>query len=56
MGRPKGKKSSDDYIQVTVYLRKETHLAAKKILIDDRRQFSDLVEALVTEWIKNPKV
>ena len=55
MGRPKGKKSSDDYIQVTVYLRKETHLAAKKILIDDRRQFSDLVESLVTHWITNPK-
>jgi hypothetical protein len=25
MGRPRGKKSDPDYVQVTVYLRKDTH-------------------------------
>ena len=32
VGRPPGKKSDPDYAQVTVYLRKDNHLAAKKRL------------------------
>ena len=59
VGRPPGKKSNPDYTQVTSYLRKQTHLAAKKLLLDEGREFSELVEDLVTQWIKkseNPKV
>ena len=59
VGRPPGKKSNPDYTQVTVYLRKRTHLAAKKNLLDDGREFSELVEDLVAQWIQrfgNPKV
>jgi hypothetical protein len=50
-GRPPAKKSNPDYTQVTVYLRKETHAAARKLLFDGRRQFSDLVDKLVSDWV-----
>ena len=59
VGRPPGKKSNPDYAQVTVYLHKKTHLAAKKRLLDAGGEFSELVENLVAQWIQkseNPKV
>ena len=52
VGRPPGKKSNPDYTQVTVYLRTRTHLAAKKSLLDEGREFSELVEDLVARWIQ----
>ena len=55
MGRPPGKKSDPAFKQVTVYLRKDTHDTARKILFDDRRQFSDLVDELVSRWISSQK-
>lgn len=51
LGRPRGKKTSPEYVQVTVYLRKNVHTAARKALLDDRRQFSDLVDELVSRWL-----
>ena len=51
MGRPPGKKTDPHYVQVTVYLRKEIHREAKKLLLDDGGQFSDLVDDLVRQWI-----
>ena len=59
VGRPPGKKSDPDYAQVTVYLRKDNHLAAKKRLLDDGKEFSELVDELVTAWLEksgSPKV
>ena len=53
MGRPRGKSSDPNYIQVTVYLRKSVHQTARKMLIDERRQFSDLVDELVDQWIQH---
>jgi len=55
MGRPPGKKSDPAFKQVTVYLRKDTHQTARKILFDERRQFSDLVDELVSRWISSQK-
>ena len=51
MGRPPGKKTDPNYVQVTVYLRKDIHKTARKILLDDGGQFSDLVDELVSRWI-----
>ena len=51
MGRPPGKKTDPHYVQVTVYLRKEIHREAKKLLLDNGGQFSDLVDDLVSQWI-----
>ena len=59
VGRPPGKKSDPDYAQVTVYLRKDNHLAAKKRLLDDGKEFSELVDELVSTWLEksgSPKV
>jgi hypothetical protein len=53
MGRPAGKKTNPEYTQVTVYLRKEVHRQAKKILIDDGREFSELVDELVSKWVSD---
>ena len=52
VGRPPGKKSNPGYTQVTVYLRKKTHLKAKKALLDEGWEFSELVEDLVAKWLK----
>ena len=55
VGRPRGKKSNPDYQQVTVYLQKDIHRSAQKLLLDEnqRKQFSELVNELVSEWVKN---
>lgn len=50
-GRPPGKSSDPSYTQVTVYIRKDLHRTAQKLLFDDRRQFSDLVDELVARWV-----
>jgi hypothetical protein len=51
MGRPRGKASDPAYRQVTVYIRRETHTAARKRLFDEDREFSELVEDLVSKWL-----
>lgn len=55
VGRPPGKKSNPDYTQATVYLRKQTHLAVKKRLLDEGKEFSELVENLLARWVQNSK-
>lgn len=62
-GRPRGKRSNPDYEQVTAYIRRDTHRAVKVALLQEgeSREFSELVEELLTEWLstqksKNPKV
>lgn len=56
MGRPPGKRSAADFTQVTAYVRRETHHAVKVRLLADEggREFSDLVEALLGEWLTRP--
>ena len=44
-----------NYTQVTVYLRKNANQTARKFLIDEQRQFSDLVDELVSQWIDSQK-
>ena len=56
VGRPPGKKSDPDYAQVTVYMRKDNHLAAKKRLLDDGKEFSELVDELVTAWLEKSRI
>lgn len=61
-GRPRGKRSNPDYEQVTAYIRRDTHRAVKMALLQEgeSREFSELVEELLAEWLstqksKNPK-
>lgn len=49
-----GKSSNADYTQVLTYIRRDTHRQIKKVLIDDpdERNLSDLVEELLSDWLK----
>jgi len=51
-GRSTGKRSDPAFEQVTAYVRKRTHDAVKMALIKEgrRRQFSELVEELLSTW------
>lgn len=53
-GRPKGKRSNPDYEQVTAYIKRETYRKTKIALLeqDEIADFSELVEDLLTEWLK----
>lgn len=53
-GRPKGKRSHPDYEQVTAYIRKDTHRAAKIALLSkgEEREFSELIQELLEQWLK----
>jgi hypothetical protein len=54
-GRPKGGKSSNpEFVQVTAYVEESVHLAVKKALLDVKNlDFSDLVNDLLTKWVKS---
>ena len=56
-GRPRGKRSSEDFVQVTAYIGKDTHRAVKMALLGegDGREFSELVEELLADWLKLQK-
>jgi hypothetical protein len=54
-GRPTGKRSDPDYEQVTSYVRKQTYADVKIKLIREgqKREFSELVEELLSKWLKS---
>jgi hypothetical protein len=56
-GRPSGKRSDPDYVQTTAYIRGETYKAVKIALIeeDEGREYSELVEELLANWLKSRK-
>ena len=46
-----GKRSDSAYKQVSAYIRKDTHFKVKLALLQEGREFSDLVEELLGEWV-----
>jgi|ERR1035438_9584618 hypothetical protein len=55
VGRPKtGKRSNPDYQQVSAWIRRDTYRRAMDRLYvkEDRREFSDLVQVLLEDWLK----
>jgi len=56
-GRPRGKRTDPDFEQVTAYIRKDTHRNVQIALLNEaqRRQFSTLVEDLLSEWLNKRK-
>ena len=46
-----GKRSDADYKQVSAYIRRDTHFKVKLALLQEGREFSELVEELLGEWI-----
>ncbi len=58
VGRPlTGKRSNPDYESTTVFLRRDSKLAAARILLDDKENdLSEVLESLLAGWIrKNSK-
>jgi hypothetical protein len=57
-GRPAGKRSNHESVQVTAYIQAETHYATKLALLMNSRKgapkkdFSDLVQELLAGWLK----
>lgn len=54
-GRPAGKRSDADYVQVTAYIQKDTHRAVKIALLKSggEKDFSDLVDSLLGGWLES---
>ncbi len=55
-GRPPGdaggKRSSADYTQAQAYITRELHRKVKAQLALEDREYSELVEELLAEWLK----
>lgn len=57
-GRPSAKRSNPDFVQVTAYVPAVTYGLVKRDLLGDgikTREFSVLVDELLTEWLKRPQ-
>lgn len=54
-GRPSGKRSDADYVQVTAYIQKDTHRDVKIALLKTStdKDFSELVDSLLANWLKS---
>lgn len=46
-----GKRSDSEYRQVSAYIRKDTHREVKIALLQEDREFSELVEELLRGWL-----
>jgi len=50
----RGKSADPDYIKLTTYIKRGTHLAVKKRLLDEGKEISELVEELMQSWLSGP--
>lgn len=51
--RIRGKSANADFIKLTSYIRKDTHLGVKRVLLEENREISELVEDLLSKWLKD---
>jgi uncharacterized Rmd1/YagE family protein len=56
-GRPNGKRSNDNFRQVTAYIEKDTHKQTKMRLLanDETQEFSELINDLLKKWLEENK-
>lgn len=54
-GRPRAKRSSADFAQATAYVKKETYTAVKHLLLDQKKEYSILVQELLDGWLQQQK-
>jgi hypothetical protein len=47
-----GKRSDPSYIQVGAYIPIELNKSVKRLLVDDDKNFSDLVSELLEQWVR----
>lgn len=50
----KGKRNDPAYTQISAYILKDTHRAVMQEIVT-KRDLSDLIEELFTEWLKRQK-
>jgi hypothetical protein len=57
MGRPAGKRSDPKFTQVTAYIQSQTYRDVKVALLlaAEQQEFSQLMEALLIEWLSTQK-
>lgn len=58
IGRPAtGKRSNPDYRQVSAWIRRDTYdrVTRRLFLRENRREFSDLVQALLEDWLASSR-
>lgn len=48
---PMAKSADPEFLKFTTYIRKQTHRAVKVKVVEQGREFSDLVEELLTDWL-----
>ncbi len=48
----RAKRDDPDYKQALAYVRRDTHKKVMAALLTQERKFSDLVEELLTKWLK----
>lgn len=51
-GRPRAKRSDPAYRQVTAYVQRDTYKAVQVRLLEQEREFSELVQELLAGWLK----
>ena len=49
--RKRGKSADPEYVKLTSYIRRQTHLQVKKKLLDRGMEISELVEELMDSWL-----
>jgi ribosomal protein L19E len=57
-GRPRGyaggkRDNKEEYTQASAYIRRDIHKKVKSALVDEEKEFSELVEELLVEWLKS---
>jgi uncharacterized Rmd1/YagE family protein len=53
-GRPNGKRSNENFRQVTAYINRETYKQTKMKLLaaDESQEFSELIDELLVRWLR----
>jgi hypothetical protein len=49
--RKRGKSADPEFVKLTSYIRRQTHLQVKKKLLDHGMEISELVEELMDRWL-----
>lgn len=52
VGRPPGKRSDEAFRQVSAIVRRDTYRATRRRLLDEEREFSQLIQVLLDRWLK----
>ncbi|MEN9229579.1 MAG: hypothetical protein Q6L68_01620 [Thermostichus sp. DG02_5_bins_236] len=47
------KPGSAEYVKLTAYVSKDTHRAVKRALLESDQDLSELIEVLLTQWLRS---